>query len=45
MVEMQTCKVPVLAPAGLILLKQGSWREKDQFDVAAMRGILNKESP
>jgi hypothetical protein len=33
-------RVPYLAPQDLILLKQGSWREKDQLDVAALRKIL-----
>jgi hypothetical protein len=33
-------RIPYLAPQDLILLKEGSWREKDQLDVAAMRRIL-----
>ena len=32
--------IPYLAAQDLILLKQGSWREKDQLDVAALRKIL-----
>ncbi len=32
--------IPYLAPEDLIFLKQGSWREKDQLDVAALRRIL-----
>ena len=33
-------QIHYLAPEDLILLKEGSWREKDQLDVAAMRKIL-----
>jgi hypothetical protein len=33
-------RIPYLAPQDLILLKEGSWREKDQLDVAALRRIL-----
>jgi hypothetical protein len=33
-------RLPYLAPEDLIFLKQGSWREKDQLDVAALRRIL-----
>jgi hypothetical protein len=33
-------RIPFLAPQDLILLKEGSWREKDQLDVAALRKIL-----
>jgi hypothetical protein len=33
-------RIPYLAPQDLILLKEGSWREKDQLDVAALRKIL-----
>jgi len=32
--------IPYLGPEDLILLKQDSWREKDQLDVAALRRIL-----
>jgi hypothetical protein len=28
----------------LIFLKEGSWREKDQLDVAAMKEILAREA-
>ena len=35
-------RIPYLAPEDLILLKQDSWREKDQLDVAAMRKILGQ---
>jgi hypothetical protein len=34
-------RIPYLAPQDLILLKEGSWREKDQLDVSALRKILN----
>src|ERR1039458_2527413 len=30
-------RIPYLAPADLIFLKQDSWREKDKLDVLAMR--------
>lgn len=33
-------RIPYLAPQELILLKEGSWREKDQLDVAALRKLL-----
>ena len=33
-------RLPYLAPQDLILLKEGSWREKDQLDAAALRKIL-----
>jgi hypothetical protein len=36
-------RVPYLSPADLILLKQGSWREKDKLDVQAMKEILARE--
>jgi hypothetical protein len=36
-------RIPYLGPADLILLKQGSWREKDQLDVSAMKEILARE--
>jgi len=36
-------RIPYLAPEDLIFLKEGSWREKDQFDVAAMREIIARE--
>jgi len=36
-------RIPYLAPADLIYLKQGSWRDKDKLDVAALRGILTEE--
>ena len=33
-----------LSPQQLIQLKQGSWRDKDQIDVLAMKEILARES-
>jgi hypothetical protein len=33
-------RIAYLAPEDLIFLKQGSWREKDQLDVTALRHIL-----
>ena len=38
--ETSSVRIPYLAPEDLILLKEGSWREKDKFDVQAMREIL-----
>ena len=35
--------IAYLAPEDLILLKEGSWREKDKFDVQAMREIIQRE--
>ena len=40
--DMDDARIPFLAPQDLIFLKQGSWREKDQLDVAAMREILQR---
>ena len=37
-------RIAYLAPADLVLLKQGSWREKDKLDVAAMKEILAREA-
>ena len=37
-------RIPHLAPADLIYLKQGSWRDKDKLDVAAMREIIAHEN-
>ena len=36
-------RIPYLAPQDLIYLKEGSWREKDKFDVQALREILARE--
>ena len=42
-IEMHGVRVPILDPANLIYLKSGSWREKDQLDVLAMKEILERE--
>jgi hypothetical protein len=36
-------KIPYLSPQDLILCKEGSWREKDQWDVQAMRAAVKRE--
>ena len=41
--ETSGIRIPYLAPEDLIFLKEGSWREKDQLDVAAMREIIARE--
>jgi hypothetical protein len=41
--ETGSTRIAYLSPVDLIFLKQGSWREKDQFDVAAMREIIARE--
>ena len=38
-------RIPYLAPEDLIALKEGSWREKDQWDVAELRRILAERKP
>ena len=38
-------RIAYLSPADLIFLKEGSWREKDQLDVSAMKEILSREKP
>jgi len=37
-------QIAYLSPADLIYLKNGSWREKDQLDVSAMKEILARET-
>jgi hypothetical protein len=37
-------QIPYLDAADLILLKEGSWREKDQLDVGALKRILQGET-
>jgi len=37
-------RIAYLSPADLIFLKTGSWREKDQLDVSAMKEILARET-
>ena len=41
--ELATCSFLHLAPEHLVQLKQGSWREKDKLDVAAMKEIIERE--
>lgn len=41
--ETAGARIPYLSPQDLIYLKDGSWREKDKFDVQAMREILARE--
>ena len=41
--ELQQVRLPILDPESLIFLKSGSWREKDQLDVRAMKEILERE--
>ena len=40
----EAIRIPYLAAADLIFLKEGSWREKDQLDVGALTRILRGES-
>ena len=37
-------QVAYLSPEDLVFLKEGSWREKDQLDVSAMKEILRREA-
>ena len=39
----EAIRIPYLAAADLIFLKEGSWREKDQLDVLAMKEIIERE--
>ena len=40
--ESDDVRIPVIAPEDLIRCKEGSWRDKDRLDVAAMKQILGK---
>ena len=42
--ESDGARISYLSPADLIFLKKGSWREKDQLDVSAMKEILVREA-
>jgi hypothetical protein len=42
--ESSGARIPYLSPADLILLKEGSWREKDQLDVSALKEICAREA-
>jgi hypothetical protein len=37
-------QIAYLSPVDLIFLKEGSWREKDQLDVSAMKEILARKA-
>lgn len=37
-------RIPFLSAPDLIYLKEGSWREKDQLDVAALKEILRRQT-
>jgi hypothetical protein len=41
--ESDGAKIYFLSPADLVYLKEGSWREKDQLDVSAMKEIIARE--
>jgi hypothetical protein len=41
--ESDGVRIAYLSPADLIFLKHGSWREKDQIDVAMMKEIIARE--
>lgn len=40
--KLDTAKIPFLGLEGLILLKEGSLREKDRIDVLALKALLDK---
>jgi hypothetical protein len=42
--ESDGVRIGYLSPGELIFLKEGSWREKDQLDVSAMKEILAREA-
>src|SRR6266478_4597324 len=39
----EAIRIPYLAAEDLIFLKEGSWREKDQLDVGALKRLLRGE--
>ena len=41
--ETSGVRIPYIAPEDLLFLKQGSSRQKDQLDVAAMKEIIERE--
>jgi hypothetical protein len=43
-VESSGARIPYLSATDLIFLKEGSWREKDQLDVAALKEICAREA-
>jgi len=42
--ESDGIRIAYLSPPDLIFLKEGSWREKAQIDVSAMKEILSREA-
>ena len=42
-IETGDVRIPYISPEDLLFLKTGSWREKDQLDVAAMKEIIERE--
>ena len=42
--DSEGARIAYLSPADLIFLKDGSWREKDKLDVAALKEILTREA-
>ena len=42
-IESGDVRIPYISPEDLLFLKQGSWRDKDQLDVAAMKEIIERE--
>lgn len=42
-IEVSGSRIPFLNPDGLILLKEGSVREKDRIDVEHLRGLKNQK--
>ena len=42
--ESEGARIAYLSPTDLIFLKDGSWREKDKLDVAAMKEIRAREA-
>ena len=41
--ETRGVRIPFIAPADLIFLKKSSWRDKDKWDILAMREIIARE--
>ena len=41
--EISGVRVAYISPADLVFLKEGSWRDKDQNDVQAMKEIMARE--
>jgi hypothetical protein len=43
-IESQGARIAYLSPADLVSLKDGSWRDKDKLDVAAMKEVIAREA-